>query len=108
MADVGTLAASDDSILFDTPHLNNIFASPPYLHDGRARTLEEIWTLYGKTEQHGSVNDLTKIELNELVEYLKSLRDPEYEPNNSKILRASLRHKLNPDTYSETYEIKLN
>ena len=80
-ADVGTLALSDDSILFDTPHLNNIFASPPYLHDGRARTLEEIWTLYGKTEQHGSVNDLTKIELNELVEYLKSLRDPEYEQN---------------------------
>ena len=25
MADVGTLAASDDSILFDTPHLNNIY-----------------------------------------------------------------------------------
>jgi cytochrome c peroxidase len=92
MADVGTLATSDDSILFDTPHLNNIFASPPYLHDGRAGTLEEIWTLYGKTEQHGSVNDLTKIELNELVEYLKSLRDPEYEQNNSKILHASLRH----------------
>ena len=92
MADVGTLATSDDSILFDTPHLNNIFASPPYLHDGRAGTLEEIWTLYCKTEQHGSVNDLTKIELNELVEYLKSLRDPEYEQNNSKILHASLRH----------------
>jgi YVTN family beta-propeller protein len=92
MADVGTLAASDDSILFDTPHLNNIFASPPYLHDGRARTLEEIWTLYGKTEQHGSINDLTKIELNELVEYLKSLRDPEYKQNKTKILHASLRH----------------
>ncbi|MFZ0280882.1 MAG: beta-propeller fold lactonase family protein [Bacteroidales bacterium] len=91
MADVGTLAASDDSILFDTPHLNNIFASPPYLHDGRAGTLEEIWTLYGKTEQHGSVNDLTKIELNELIEYLKSLRDPEYEQNNTSILRASVR-----------------
>ncbi len=91
-ADVGTLAFSDDSILFDTPHLNNIFASPPYLHDGRARTLEEIWTLYGKTEQHGSVNDLTKIELNELIEYLKSLRDPEYEQNKTKILHASLRH----------------
>lgn len=79
MFDVGTLALSDDSILFDTPHLNNIFASPPYLHDGRAATLEEIWTLYGKTEQHGIVNDLTKIQLNELIEYLKSLRDPAYE-----------------------------
>lgn len=89
MADVGTLASSDDSILFDTPHLNNIFASPPYLHDGRASTLEEIWTLYGKTEQHGTVNDLNKIQLNDLVEYLKSLRDIEYEQKESAIHNAS-------------------
>ena len=92
MADVGTLAATDDSILFDTPHLNNIFASPPYLHDGRAATLEEIWTLYGKTEQHGAVNDLTKIQLNDLVEYLKSLRDVEYEPKSSEVHKASFSH----------------
>jgi len=91
-ADVGTLAATDDSILFDTPHLNNIFASPPYLHDGRAKTLEEIWTLFGKTEQHGSVNDLTKIQLNDLVEYLKSLRDPAYDHNKNEIHQATLRH----------------
>ena len=89
MVDVGTLAASDDSILFDTPHLNNVFASPPYLHDGRAETLEEIWTLYGKTEQHGSVNDLTKIQLNDLIEYLKSLRDPVYEKERNKTQQAS-------------------
>ncbi len=93
MADVGTLAASDDSILFDTPHLNNIFASPPYLHDGRAKTLEEIWTLYGKTEQHGAVNDLSKMQLNDLVDYLKSLRDVAYEPAGSKVHNASLYHK---------------
>jgi YVTN family beta-propeller protein len=92
MTNVGTLAATDDSILFDTPHLNNIFASPPYLHDGRATTLEEIWTIYGKTEQHGAVNDLTKIQLNELIEYLKSLRDPEYEKNSNKIMKAAFRN----------------
>lgn len=92
MADVGTLALSDDSILFDTPHLNNIFASPPYLHDGRAATLEEIWTLYGKTEQHGAVNDLTKMQLNDLIEYLKSLRDPAYENKRTEIHYASTVH----------------
>ena len=37
-ADVGTLGISDDPIKFDTPHLNNIYASSPYLHDGRAGT----------------------------------------------------------------------
>lgn len=79
MAYVQTLAASDDSMLFDTPHLNNIYASAPYLHDGRAATLEEIWTKYGKTEKHGIVNDMTKEQLNDLIEYLKSLRAPNYE-----------------------------
>jgi YVTN family beta-propeller protein len=79
MANVGTLAASDDTIKFDTPHLNNIYASPPYLHDGRAATLEEIWTKYGKEDKHGVVNDMTKNQLNDLVEYLKSLRSPAYE-----------------------------
>jgi len=93
MTYVGTLAATDDSILFDTPHLNNIFASPPYLHDGRAATLEEIWTIHGKTEEHGTVNDLTKIQLNELVEYLKSLRDPDYEEPENKIQFASFGNK---------------
>jgi cytochrome c peroxidase len=83
-ADVNTLSKSDDSILFDTPHLNNIFASPPYLHDGRAATLEEIWTIYGNSDKHGRVGDLTKAELNDLVEYLKSLRAPEYEHRKGK------------------------
>lgn len=89
MADVRTLAASDDSMLFDTPHLNNIYASPPYLHDGRAKTLEEIWTLYGKEDKHGLAGDMTKNQLNDLVEYLKSLRAPEYEHQASKINHAS-------------------
>lgn len=78
MANVATLAASDDSMLFDTPHLNNIYASAPYLHDGRAVSLEEIWTRYNPKDKHGVANDLTKIELNELIEYLKSLSSPDY------------------------------
>ena len=90
--DVSTLAHSDDSILFDTPHLNNIWASPPYLHDGRAKTLEEIWTLYGKDDRHGLTSDMTKNELNDLIEYLKSLRSPDYERNSSGIKQASLEH----------------
>ena len=60
------------------PHLTNLFASPPYLHDGRAKTLEEIWTVYAEDDRHGRVNDLTKPELNDLVNYLKSLRSPKY------------------------------
>ena len=79
LAYVQTLASTDDSILFDTPHLNDVYASAPYLHDGRAATLEEIWTKYGKNDKHGVVNDMTKIQLNDLIDYLKSLRSPQYE-----------------------------
>ena len=89
LADVGTLASSDDPIKFDTPHLNNIYASPPYLHDGRASTLEEIWTKYGTTDKHGQVNDISKNQLNDLVDYLKSLRAPLYERKDSKSFHAS-------------------
>jgi YVTN family beta-propeller protein len=78
LADVGTLAVSDDSMKFDTPHLNNIYASPPYLHDGRAASLEEIWTRYNPDDKHGVANDLPKMQLNELIEYLKTLSSPDY------------------------------
>lgn len=79
MAHVGTLAETDDPMLFDTPQLVNIHASAPYLHDGRAKTLEEIWTIYGTEDKHGNVNDMTKMQLNDLIDYLKSLRSPGYE-----------------------------
>jgi len=83
--DAGTLLASDDSMLFDTPHLNNIYASPPYLHHGLANSLEEIWTIYSHNDSHGTVNDFTKIQLNELIEYLRSLRGPEYYKEDKKL-----------------------
>lgn len=79
LADVSTLAATDDSMKFDTPHLNNIYASPPYLHDGRANTLEEIWTLYGTDDKHGLTSDLSKTQLNEMIDYLLTLSAPGYQ-----------------------------
>ena len=90
LADVSTLAISDDSIPFDTPHLNNIYASAPYLHDGRAKTLEEIWTIYGTDDRHGYVNDMSKTELNDLVNYLKSLRSPEYDKESMEVMHGSM------------------
>jgi len=72
-ASVGTRTPTDASDRFDTPHLLGIAHSAPYLHDGRATTLEEIWTVYSPQETHGIVNDLTKTQLNDLIEFLKSL-----------------------------------
>ncbi len=81
MVDVGTLAETDDPMLFDSPQLNNIYESAPYLHDGRAATLEEIWTMFNDEDKHGVANDMLKDQLNDLVEYLKSLRDAKYYTN---------------------------
>ncbi|MFP5204960.1 MAG: beta-propeller fold lactonase family protein [Acidobacteriota bacterium] len=70
--DVGTKKPTDESGLLDTPQLSNIALSGPYLHDGSARTLEEIWTIYNPDDKHGRTNDLTKDELNDLIEYLRT------------------------------------
>jgi len=78
MADVGTLSETDDPMLFDAPQLNNIYESAPYLHDGSDPTLEEIWTMFNDNDEHGVANDMMKDELNDLVEYLRSLRDAKY------------------------------
>ncbi len=70
--DVGTRKPTDNSGLLDTPQLSNIALTAPYLHDGSARTLEEIWTIYNPSDKHGRTNDLTKDELNDLIEYLRT------------------------------------
>ena len=60
MADVGTGKATDRSPLIDMPQLNNIALTAPYLHDGSARTLEEIWTVFNPKDTHGVTNDLSR------------------------------------------------
>ncbi len=77
--DVGTRRATDkEGMLFDTPQLVNIYETAPYLHDGSAATLEEIWTKNSVNDEHGVVSDFNKNQLNDLIEYLKTLRSPAY------------------------------
>jgi YVTN family beta-propeller protein len=70
---VGTGKLTDRSPVIDVPQLSNVAYSGPYLHDGSARSLEEIWTVFNPKDTHGVTNDLTKDELNDLIEYLKTL-----------------------------------
>jgi len=69
---VGTHKALDNAGLLKSPPLTNIALTAPYLHDGSARTMEEIWTVYNPEDKHGRTNDLTKDELNDLIEYLRT------------------------------------
>ena len=73
LANVGTGKKTDRSPLVDVPQLTNVAYSAPYLHDGSARSMEEIWTIFNPRDTHGFTNDLTKDELNDLIEYLRTL-----------------------------------
>jgi YVTN family beta-propeller protein len=70
--DVGTRKSTDNTGMLDTPQLTNIAITAPYLHDGSAATLEQIWTVFNLQDKHGRTNDLTKDELNDLIEYLRT------------------------------------
>lgn len=73
ISSVGTQSPRDPKEGFDTPHLIGVGAVGPYLHDGRARTLEEIWTVYQHDDLHGVSSYWSKEQLNDMVEYLKTL-----------------------------------
>jgi YVTN family beta-propeller protein len=70
--DVGTKGPYDTTGLFVTAQLTNVALTAPYLHDGSAATLEEIWTTHNPHDQHGRTNDLTKNQLNDLIDYLRT------------------------------------
>ncbi len=70
--DIGSKATHDRDGLFDTPHLSNVHQKGPYLHDGRCYSLEELWTRFNPDDTHGVTNDMTKDQLNALIEYIKS------------------------------------
>ncbi|HTI50168.1 MAG TPA: di-heme oxidoredictase family protein, partial [Planctomycetaceae bacterium] len=80
--DVGT--GSDDpgekmGPKYDTPTLLGIYRTAPYLHHGKAESLEDVLTTYNKGDRHGKTSHLTKAQIADLVEFLKALpyEDPE-------------------------------
>jgi YVTN family beta-propeller protein len=72
--DIGSQTNIDDTGEFDTPQIGDVQETAPFLHDGRCYTLEEIWTVYNPYDTHGVTNDMAKENLNDLIEYIKTLR----------------------------------
>lgn len=71
--DVGTATKYDTIKAFDIPQLEGVYMRPPYLHNGEALTLEEIWTKYNPDDKHGITSDMNKVQLNDLIEFLNTL-----------------------------------
>jgi mono/diheme cytochrome c family protein len=72
--DVDTLNRFDppESAL-DTPTLIEVWRTAPYLHDGSAATLREVFTTRNRADRHGVTSKLTEAELDDLCEYVLSL-----------------------------------
>jgi YVTN family beta-propeller protein len=71
--DVGTATEYDTITAFDVPQLEGAVMKPPYLHNGEALEMEEIWTRFNPYDRHGLTSDMNKAQLNDLIEYLKTL-----------------------------------
>jgi YVTN family beta-propeller protein len=71
--DVGSADKYDTITAFDTPQLERVYEDGPYLHNGEALTLEEIWTVFNNNDTHGITSDMSKEQLNDLIEFLKTL-----------------------------------
>jgi DNA-binding beta-propeller fold protein YncE/mono/diheme cytochrome c family protein len=56
-----------------TPSLIGVRARAPYLHDGRAKTLEAVLTKHNPDDRHGQTSQLTEREIEALVRYLETL-----------------------------------
>lgn len=87
--DVGTGGGPDEKMPpeYDTPSLLGVYRSPPYLHDGRAKTLLDVLTTANPKDQHGKTSHLTKDQLADLVAFVKALpyeAPPDETPNTVK------------------------
>jgi cytochrome c peroxidase len=54
---------------WDTPTLIEVWRTAPYLFDGRAATMEDVF----KVHRHGLYSEVSNREIEELVEYVNSL-----------------------------------
>jgi YVTN family beta-propeller protein len=69
---------------YDTPTLLGVYRTAPYLHHGKAATLEDVLTTCNKEDKHGKTSHLKAAEIGDLVAFLKSLpyeTPPDETPN---------------------------
>jgi YVTN family beta-propeller protein len=69
---VDTGDGDDKGRPFDTPSLNEIWRTAPYLYDGRATTLKEVFTKYNPDGRHGYTKNLSEDELEALILYINT------------------------------------
>lgn len=71
--DVGLGSEEDEYEGYNTPTLLGVYRKVRFLHDGRAKTLEEVLTDYHSPEKVAGERPLSEEERADLIAYLKSL-----------------------------------
>jgi YVTN family beta-propeller protein len=72
---------------YDTPTLLGAYRQTAFLHHGKAKTLHEVLTTFNRGDRHGKTTHLSPGEVDDLVEFLKSLpyeQPPAETPNTVK------------------------
>ena len=67
------IGTTREGMALDVPHLAGVYDTDPYLHDGRAKTLEEIFQRHNAQQLHGKVQELSPGEMKDLLEYVREL-----------------------------------
>jgi YVTN family beta-propeller protein len=55
------------------PRLDGVYDTDPYLHDGKARTLEEVFSQNNAKKLHGKADELSEAETKDLLQYVREL-----------------------------------
>ena len=82
----GITKLSKDSLLFKTPSLRNLSYTPPYMHDGRFKTLNQVINHYTKgihnsftlSEDLSNKITLSSNEKTDLITFLLTLNDKDF------------------------------
>lgn len=71
--DVGVGTGTEKGKAFDTPTLVEIWRTGPYLYDGRAATIVDVFKKFNPDGSHGDTQGLSEQDLSDLAEYVLSL-----------------------------------
>ncbi|MCR9295919.1 MAG: c-type cytochrome [bacterium] len=71
--DVGLAGERDQYEGYNTPSLRGVYRKPRLLHDGRAKTLQDVLLEWHRPQDIGGGAELSEQELADLVAYLKTL-----------------------------------
>ncbi|AUP77536.1 PKD domain-containing protein [Flavivirga eckloniae] len=95
MHDVGTINNNSGQRLgknllaLDVPTLKDVWATAPYLHNGAAKTLTEVFTTYNTNNSHGATSTLSTTEMAQLEAYLKQIDGSESALATQQILKIA-------------------